>query len=55
MLVLDWFRESAPRWRVLEGLNKRETQNVLARALFLHRLDEIRDCRIIFDIQAAPK
>lgn len=35
--------DSALRWRVQAGLNRGEARNALARAVFLHRLGEIRD------------
>jgi TnpA family transposase len=41
--MLDWFRDPALRRRVQAGLNKGEARNALARAVFLHRLGEIRD------------
>ncbi|EMU63233.1 tn3 transposase DDE domain protein [Escherichia coli 2864350] len=41
--MLGWFRDPALRWRVQAGLNKGEARNALARAVFLHRLGEIRD------------
>lgn len=41
--MLDWFRDPALRRRVQVGLNKGEARNALARAVFLHRLGEIRD------------
>lgn len=37
LFMLDWFR------RVQAGLNKYEARNALARAVFMHRLGEIRD------------
>ncbi len=43
LFMLDWFRDPALRRRVLAGLNKGEARNALARAVFLHRLGEIRD------------
>lgn len=41
--MLYWFRDPALRRRVQAGLNKGEARNALARAVFLHRLGEIRD------------
>ncbi len=41
--MLDWFRDPALRRRVQAGLNKGEARNALARAVFMHRLGEIRD------------
>lgn len=41
LFMLDWFRDPALRRRVQAGLNKGETRNALARAVFLHRLGEI--------------
>ena len=38
-----WFREPSLRRRVQAGLNKGEARNALARAVFMHRLGEIRD------------
>ena len=43
LFMLDWFRDPALRRRVHAGLNKGEARNALARAVFLHRLGEIRD------------
>lgn len=43
LFMLDWFREPALRRRVQAGLNKGEARNALARAVFMHRLGEIRD------------
>jgi ribosomal protein L20 len=43
LFMLDWFRDPALRRRVQAGLNKGEARNALARAVFLHRLGEIRD------------
>jgi len=39
----DWFRDPAWRRRVQAGLNKGEAHKALARAVFMHRLGEIRD------------
>ena len=41
--MLDWFRDPLLRRRVQAGLNKGEARNVLARAVFMHRLVKIRD------------
>ncbi len=41
--MLDWFRDPLLRRRVQAGLNKGEARNALARAVFMHRLGEIRD------------
>ena len=41
--MLDWFRDPALRRRVQAGLNKEEARNALSRAVFMHRLGEIRD------------
>ena len=43
LFMIDWFRDPALRRRVQAGLNKGEARNALARAVFLHRLGEIRD------------
>lgn len=43
LFMLDWFRDPALRRRVHTGLNKCEARNALARAVFMHRLREIRD------------
>lgn len=43
LFMLDWFRDPALRRRVQAGLNKGEARNALARAVFMHRLGEIRD------------
>lgn len=43
LFMLDWFRDPALRRRVQAGLNKGEACNALARAVFMHRLGEIRD------------
>ena len=43
LFMLDWFRDPLLRRRVQAGLNKGEARNALARAVFLHRLGEIRD------------
>ncbi len=41
--MLDWFRDPSLRRRVQAGLNKGEARNAFARAVFMHRLGEIRD------------
>lgn len=41
--MLDWFRDPALHRRVQAGLNKGDARNALVRAVFLHRLGEIRD------------
>jgi TnpA family transposase len=41
--VLDWLESSELRKRVNAGLNKGESRNALARAVFFNRLGEIRD------------
>lgn len=43
LFMLDWFRDPALRRRVQAGLNKGEARNILARAVFMHRLGETRD------------
>ncbi|MGF6477692.1 TnpA family transposase [Pantoea dispersa] len=43
LFMLDWFRDPALRRRVQAGLNKGEARNAPARAVFMHRLGEIRD------------
>ncbi|MGD6921537.1 Tn3 family transposase [Escherichia coli] len=43
LFMLDWFRDPGLRRRVQAGLNKGEARNALARAVFMHRLGEIRD------------
>ena len=43
MFMLDWISDPALRWRTNAGLNKGEARNALARAVFFHRLGEIRD------------
>lgn len=43
LFMLDWFRDPSLRRRVQAGLNKGEARNALARAVFMHRLGEIRD------------
>ena len=43
LFILDWISDPALRRRSNAGLNKGEARNALARALFFHRLGEIRD------------
>ncbi len=43
LLMLDWISDPALRRRTNAGLNKGEARNALARAVFFHRLGEIRD------------
>ena len=43
LFELEWLRDPALRRRVNTGLNKGEARNTLARAVFFHRLGEIRD------------
>lgn len=43
LFMLDWFSDPELRGRVQAGLNKGEARNALARAVFMHRLGEIRD------------
>ena len=43
LFMLDWFRDPSLRRRVQAGLNKGEARNALVRAVFMHRLGEIRD------------
>ena len=43
LFELGWLRDPALRRRVNTGLNKGEARNTLARAVFFHRLGEIRD------------
>lgn len=38
LFMLDWFRDPGLRQRVQAGLNKGESRNALARAVFMHRL-----------------
>lgn len=46
LFMLNWFRDPELRRRVQAGLNKGEARNALARAVFMHRLGEIRDRRM---------
>jgi TnpA family transposase len=41
--MLHWMQDPSPRRRVHQGLNKGEARNSLARAVFFHRLGEVRD------------
>ena len=43
LFTLDWISDPALRRRAQAGLNKGEARNALARAVFFHRLGEIRD------------
>lgn len=43
LFILDWLQGVELRRRVHAGLNKGEARNALARAVFIHRLGEIRD------------
>jgi len=43
LFTLDWISDPALRRRASAGLNKGEARNALARAIFFHRLGEIRD------------
>ena len=43
LFTLDWIRDPVLRSRANAGLNKGEARNALARAIFFHRLDELRD------------
>ena len=43
LFALDWFQNIELRRRVNAGLNKGETRNALARAVFFNRLGEMRD------------
>jgi TnpA family transposase len=43
LFMLDWIRNPSLRQRVHQGLTKGEARNSLARAIFFHRLGEIRD------------
>ncbi|GAA4367485.1 Tn3-like element ISPa38 family transposase [Hymenobacter saemangeumensis] len=43
VFILDWLQSVDLRRRVQVGLNKGEARNALARAVFFHRLGEIRD------------
>ncbi len=43
LFILDWLQSVELRRRVHAGLNKGESRNALARAVFFYRLGEIRD------------
>ena len=43
MHTLTWLRDPSFRRRVTAGLNKGESRHKLARAVFFHRLGEVRD------------
>jgi len=43
IFILTWLQSTELRRRVHAGLNKGEARNALARAVFFHRLGEIRD------------
>ena len=44
LFILDWLENVGDlRQRVTDGLNKGESRNALARAVFFNRLGEIRD------------
>src|SRR6202022_4935823 len=43
LFTLDWISDPTLRRRAHAGLNKGEARNALARAVFFHRLGEIRD------------
>jgi len=43
LFTLDWFQDTELRRRVNAGLNKGESRNSLAKAVFFNRLGEIRD------------
>ncbi len=43
LFVLDWLQDVDLRRCVHAGLNKGEARNALARAVFFHRLGEVRD------------
>lgn len=43
LFILDWLQDVELRRRVHAGLNKSEARNALTRAVFFHRLGEIRD------------
>jgi TnpA family transposase len=42
-ITLDWIEDPELRRRTSRELNKGESRNSLARAVFIHRLGEIRD------------
>lgn len=41
--MMDWFRDLYMRQSIQARLNKGEARNTLARAVFMHRLGEVRD------------
>jgi TnpA family transposase len=43
LFTLDWLEDAELRRQTSQELNKGETRNSLARAVFIHRLGEIRD------------
>jgi len=43
LFALEWLQSPELRRRVQVGLNKGEARNALARAIFFHRLGELRD------------
>jgi TnpA family transposase len=43
LFTLNWLRDADLRRRANAGLNKGEARNALARAVFFHRLGELRD------------
>lgn len=43
LFILDWMQDPTLRARVQSGLNKGESRNALARAVFFNRLGEVRD------------
>eukprot|EP01132_Coremiostelium_polycephalum_P000292 gene292-381_t len=43
LFTLDWFQNTELRRRVNAGLNKGESRNSLAKAVFFNRLGEVRD------------
>ena len=43
LFALEWFEDPELQGRVLAGLNKSESKNYLAQAVFLNRLGEFRD------------
>lgn len=43
LFIQDWLQNVELRRRVYGGLHKGEARNVLSRAVFIHRLGEIRD------------
>jgi hypothetical protein len=45
LFTLDWLEDRELRRQTSQELNKGETRNSLARAVFIHRLGEIRDRR----------